>query len=336
MGVRGRLVDLPGISSEPLDTIVSGSEISQVLFTAIENDIFSSLQEMKKAEQLSQEIKTDPWLTERLLNCLVAMRLLLKRDSGYTNTKVAETFLVKESTFYQGNLLKLRMKCYRDYWLKLSQALRRGGIHQGREEEIYDRAFILAHAEGALRGELQRAVSAIASLPEFKKATKLLDLGGGHGLYAIAFAQLNLNLDAFVFDLPHVTEVAKEFINQYGMQERVRVIPGDFTKDDLGNGYDIVFASDATISGILGNIYNALKDDGVLIYRRWTLDDNKTAPLTSVLFDLMLSLLRSEHSVCTLTEYLDSLEKAGFTGEHVLDISIPSDPTKIIVARKRV
>lgn len=332
-----RFIDLPGISSEPLDRMARGYEISQILFTAIEYDIFSLLKEPKTAKQVSEEIGTDPWLTEKFLDSLTALELLLKIHSHYANTKLAEIFLVKESAFYQGNLLRLRAKSCED-WSKLGQALRHGGIQRGGKEKakIYDKDFALAHAEGAIHGDLHRAVSAIALLPEFKNATKLLDLGGGHGLYAIAFAQLNLNLDAFVFDLPRVTEIAKEFIKQYGMQQRVRVIPGDFTKDDLGNGYDIVFASDVTMSGILGNIYNALKDDGVLIYRRWTLNEDKTGPLTSVLFDLMLSIMRSEHGVYTLREYIDSLERAGFSVTRILDISKPSDPTKIIVAKKRV
>lgn len=95
-----------------------------------------------------------------------------------------------------------------------------------------------------MRGDLQRSVSAIASLSQFKNAKKLLDLGGGHGLYAIAFAQLNPNLDVSIFDLPHVAEITRDFIKRYRMKDRIKVIAGDFTKDDIGNGYDIIFASD--------------------------------------------------------------------------------------------
>lgn len=334
MEAEKRLVDLPEISSQPLDAMARGFETSQILFTAVEYDLFSLLKEPKTAGQISNEVKIDRQLTEKFLNSLVALGLLSKIGAHYANTKLAETFLVKESRFYQGDLLKLQARIP-EHWSKLGQALKYGGI-AGREQdaETYQRDFILAHAEGAIRGDLQRAVSVIASLPEFENATKLLDLGGGHGLYAIAFAQLNANLDVFVFDLPHVAETAKEFIEQYGMQERVRIVPGDFTRDDIGGGYDIVFASDVTITGVLGKIYNALSDDGVLIYRRWTLNDDKTAPLTSVLFDLMLATMKSEHHVSTVKEYVNSFEEAGFSVAHIIDIATPADPTKILVAKK--
>ena len=328
---------VPEVSSEPLGTMASGYQISQILFTAVEYDIFTLLKEPRTGQQISVEIKTDPYLTEKFLNALVALQLLSKMDDRYSNTELAATFLVKGEPFYQGNLLRLMARGY-DHWSHMGQALKDRGIQKTPQEkhEYIDRIFTLGHAEGAMCGALQRAVSAVAALPEFKKARKLLDLGGGHGLYAIAFAQLNPELDIAVFDLPHVIEITRNYLGQYGMQERVRVIAGDFTQDDLGNGYDIIFASDVTLFGALERIYDALKDDGILIYRRWTLDDNGASPLTSALFELMLSLTRSEHHVYRLAEYIKFLEQAGFSIAHVMDVSTPSDPTKIMIARKEV
>ena len=49
-------------------------------------------------------------------------------------------------------------------------------------------------------------INIISELPEFKEARKLLDLGGGHGLYAITFTKSNPNLGAYVFDFPDVVE----------------------------------------------------------------------------------------------------------------------------------
>lgn len=59
-------------------------------------------------------------------------------------------------------------------------------------------------------------------------------------------------------------------------------------------------------------------------------------PLTSVLFELMLSLNRSDHHVYRLTEYVESLEQAHFSVAQVIDVSTPSAPTKILIARKEV
>ncbi|MEW6104508.1 MAG: methyltransferase dimerization domain-containing protein [bacterium] len=325
---------IPEVSLEPIERMARGHEISQILFTAIEYDIFTLLTEPKTAVQISKEIRTDLHLTEKFLNALVALQLLLKINDRYANTKISETFLVKESPFYQGNLLKLMANGY-NTWSKLGNMLRGIGVQESEEKfEYIDKVFIFGHAEGAISGSLQKTVRTVAALSEFKNAKRLLDLGGGHGLYAIAFGQLNPSLDIFVFDLPHVTEITRNFIEQYGMKDRIKVIAGDFTKDDIRNGYDIIFASDVPIFGILKKIHSALNEGGVLIYRRWILNDDGTAPLVSVLFDLMLSIRRSDHHVCTLGEYIDWLGKANLSITRVIDIFTPSDPTKIIVAKK--
>ena len=316
--------------------IAKGNEKANILFAAADLEIFDSLTHPKTADQVSEEIKTDPYLTEKFLNALVALNLIHKIDNRYSNTKLAETFLVRKSPFYQGTLFEMKKRGLTD-WQRISDALKNGGIKikAGTENKsIIDRTFIVGHAEIAITGAMQRAVDAVSSLPEFKGAKKLLDLGGGHGLYSIAFHQLKPDLEVVLFDLPHVTEIAKEYLEQHGTQGKINIIAADFTKDDIGNGYDVIFVSDVTITGILKKVYDALNENGVLIYRRWTINDDRTSPLTSVLFDFMLAMRRSEHRVYTLGEYIRLLEATGFSITRILDLSSPQDPTKIIVAKK--
>jgi len=325
---------MPEVDFGLIDEIAKGNEKANILFTAVDYGIFDLLSKPKTADQVSEEIKTDPYLTEKFLNVLVALNFIHKIENRYSNTKLAETFLVRESPFYQGTSFRMRKRGLTD-WQRISNALKNGGIKTGAENKgIIDRTFITGHAEIAIAGAMQRAVDVVSTLPEFKRAKKLLDLGGGHGLYSIAFQQLKPDLEVVLFDLPHVTEIAKEYLEQYGMSNKIKIIAGDFTEDDIGNGYDIVFVSDVTISGILKKVYDALNKGGVLIYRRWTINDDRTSPLTSVLFDFMLALMRSEHRVYTLVEYTHLLEAAGFAITQILDISSPQDPTKIIVAKK--
>jgi precorrin-6B methylase 2 len=317
-----------------IDGIAKGNEKANILFAAVDYRIFDLLTPAKTASEVSEEIKTDPYLTEKFMNALVALNFIHKIENRYSNTKLAETFLVRKSPFFQGTLFEMRKRGLTD-WQRISEALKNRGVKIEREgKSIIDRTFITGHAEIAIAGAMQRAVDVVSTLPEFEKAKKLLDLGGGHGLYSIAFSQLKPDLEVVLFDLPHVTEIAKEYLEQYGTQDKIKIIAGDFTEDDIGNGYDIVFVSDVTISGILKKVYAALNENGVLIYRRWTINDDRTSPLTSVLFDFMLAMMRSEHRVYTLGEYIHLLEATGFSITQILDISSPQDPTKIIVAKK--
>ena len=330
------------IDSEPLDRIVKGCEASNILRTALDFDLFDLLEESKTAEQVSSETGTVAALTEKFLNALCTTDLISKRDGAYVNTPLAATFLVKKSPFYQGNMIRLSGNNSLN-WSRLGSAMK-GDVPEemdGRPEGVFDSGFILAMAEGSMRGSLHQTVKEVAALPEFKRARTILDLGGGHGLYAIAFAEMNPELDATVFDLPPVTEVTREFIGRYGMDERVSVAGGDFAMDDIGHGYDIVFASDVfyrkpdALSGVFEKIHDALNGGGSIMLKHWILNDDRTAPPTSVLFDLMLSLRGGDwHHIYTETEYIELLEGAGFSDIRVLDVSSQVSPSVILVGNK--
>lgn len=332
----------PKISSESLDRMIKGCDGSRILFTALDFNLFDLLDGSMTAEEISSKIETDVSMTGKFLNTLVAMQLLVKRDGKYVNTELASTFLRKSSPFYQGHILRLSGNT-RD-WSRLNSILK-GDVPEEDDrsfEDVFDPSFILAMAEGSMRGGLHRTVNEVSKLPEFKKARKLLDLGGGHGLYAIAFAQMNPDLDAVVFDLPHVTEVTKEFIGRYGMNERVGVIGGNFLEGEIKNvsECDIIFASDAlyckpdVLAGVLKKIYGALNDGGSVILKHWILNDDRTAPATSVFFDLMLSLRGDWHHIYTENEYIELLQEAGFSNIRTLDISSQASPSVIVMATK--
>jgi len=338
-----RVMDMtPEIGSEPLDRIVKGCEASNILRTALDLDLFDLLEEPKTAEQVSSETGTVATIAEKFLNALCTIDILSKRDGNYANTKLASAFLVKKSPFYQGNMLRLSGNNSLN-WSQLGSAMK-GDLPDEtgeRPERVFDSSFILAMAEGSMRGSLHQTVKEVSNLPEFKRARTLLDLGGGHGLYAIAFAEINPELDATVFDLPPVTEVTREFIGRYGMNERVSVIGGDFALDDIGHGYDIVFASDVfyrkpdALSGVFEKIHGALNDGGSIVLKHWILNDDRTAPPTSVLFDLMLSLRGGDwHHIYTEVEYIELLEGAGFSDIRLLDVSSQVSPSVILVGNK--
>jgi len=71
-------------------------------------------------------------------------------------------------------------------------------------------------------------------------ARRLLDVGGGHGLYSIRFCRRHPGLMATVFDLPQALDAARQTIVAERMTDRVSVQRGNFAHDDLGSGYDVV------------------------------------------------------------------------------------------------
>ena len=90
---------------EPINQIIRGYQLTQVLFTAMRYGIFSRLDKPKSAPILAEEISIEPTITEKLLEVLVSLDLISKVDGGYVNTDLARSFFMKDSIFYQGDLI---------------------------------------------------------------------------------------------------------------------------------------------------------------------------------------------------------------------------------------
>jgi cyclopropane fatty-acyl-phospholipid synthase-like methyltransferase len=103
-------------------------------------------------------------------------------------------------------------------------------------------------------------------------ARRLLDVGGGHGMYSIALCQRHPALTATVFDSPQVLRVARTSIAAAHLDERIAVQPGNFWQDDLGSGYDIAFVFNIVHgftpeqnTALLGNVARALHPGGTVV-----------------------------------------------------------------------
>ncbi len=338
---------IPRPQIEPMLIIdtARGHEISQVLSTAIDCDIFALCQVPKTASEVSQSLGTDYDMTKRFLNVLVALQLLIKQEDKYVSTALANTFLVKGEDFYQGNLIKLYASGY-VLWMKLGQVLKEGIKEVWRPKiseemaRVFDPTFTLAMTEYAICGGVQAVAKTVSVFPEFRQAKRLLDLGGGTGIYSIALAQLKPDLEVTVFDIPPVLEITKEFTSRYKMEGRVELMGGDFTKEDFGAGYDIILASHSLYNPkemllpTLEKIYNALNDNGSVILNHWTVNSDGTGHQIIALWDLWLWLMSYEHSLYTKDEYSDLLKGAGFSVPHIVDISIPSYLSTIVLGKK--
>lgn len=340
-----KLTELPQVSFQSVYAIMEHAEKFHLLVTAINHGVFEHLTTPKTSEALANELKTDLRLTTKLCNALTAMGLLTKSDLCYCNTSLSNTYLVNDSPFYQLHLLNLKYNGIQRRLKLLPEALKQGSLKvEQNSAGVFDSDFILAMAEGALRSGLQKTVNIVNEMDEFKTAKTLLDMGGGHGLYAIAFAQANPELEAYVLDFPHVIDsVTKTMISDFGLTDRVHTIPADFTKDDLKGPYDVIFASDtlykatSQLSAMFQKVASSLNDGGLFVSKHWFLNDDKVSPLTAVLFDLTLSIQQHgavQFNLFTLKEFLETLNSTGFQLKNVSDISVTNDPSRLVIAKR--
>ncbi len=346
---------MPKISPEKICAMADSYQNFQVLFTAVKHDIFTVLSEdPKTAEQIAQEIGTDSYITEKLLNALVAIGLLTKSSGKHANTALAETFLVKGKPFYQGNYIKTARTISvgtspYDDWAKIGQALEQGYVQPDAGDMpgwgLYDESFSLTMKEVAIRGEVQATAEVISNYIWFKDAKKLIDLGGTHGLYAIAFADKNPELEATLFDFPGVPALAnaKKHIDQYEMNGRVKIQEGNFMGGDIGDGYDIVFISHVYLQGaildaVLSKIHGVLNENGRFVLKNCVIYKNRKGSLASAVWDLDMCFWGDEQQMFAIDEYVDLIEAHGFKVENVAKIEecAYGPPSAIIIFKKEV
>jgi demethylspheroidene O-methyltransferase len=104
---------------------------------------------------------------------------------------------------------------------------------------------------------------------ELGRHRSLLDVGGGDGTFCTAAAQRAADLEVRCFDLPAVAERAQARFSRSNLTRRAEAIGGDFVRDPLPTGADIVSFirvlhdhSDATVMHLLRAARAALPGSG--------------------------------------------------------------------------
>ena len=269
-----------------IETAFDGLRRSFLLRQSLEMDIFERMGGGKSAELISAELGTDVVMTRLFCDALVSYGLLVRSNGDYANSPWADAYLVRSSPYCFRQSLE-RSLAEIDGWHDLGSILRNGPRIIERSQFFND-LWIRSIAAMALCGSVQKVTAEVSEAIDLSSVRKMLDMGGGHGLYSIAFSARNPNMDVYVLDLPDMAPVAKEYISLYGA-DKVQVMAGDFTKDDIGSGYDLIFSSfnpSGSEAGMISVLKDALVPGGWLVVRQFT-DKARNDPLANLGWNLV-------------------------------------------------
>ncbi|HUI91776.1 MAG TPA: methyltransferase [Chitinivibrionales bacterium] len=127
-----------------------------------------------------------------------------------------------------------------DRWTYLDKSIRAGGPAQACDGWLNGRAGAWERYHAGMHGVARLLAGEIVSAAAVPTGAKrLIDIGGGHGLYSVMFCRRHPSLSATVFDWKQARSLAEKTIGEHGMQNRIRFVAGDFFEDDLGAGYDV-------------------------------------------------------------------------------------------------
>jgi predicted O-methyltransferase YrrM len=190
----------------------------------------------------------------------------------------------------------------------------RAGLDSAMEEDASARHLTLM-----LAGRAKNIAPVLAQRVDLSAARCLVDVGGGTGVYAIAFLQRFPGLRAIVYDRPAVLKVAAEFARQYGVADRLECVAGDMFADPLPVGCDAILLSNVLhdwdvpqCRQLVGRCAAALPAGGRLLIHDCFLDDDLAGPLYPALFSVALFIL-TEGRNYSGAEYQAWLTEAGLT-----------------------
>jgi predicted O-methyltransferase YrrM len=327
--------DAAGVLPDDLQQAVRGFQTSRVLLTAIELDVFTLVGNGVRLDEIASKLESDPRATGMLLDALVALEVLQKTNSIYNNTPISERYLAAGARD-DARAALLHSAHLWPRWSTLTDCVRKGTSVTYREMadrgDDWTTAFIAAmHRNAAARAPL------VVKTVGVEGVHRMLDVGGGSGAYAIAFARANQDLRAEIFDLPTVLPIAQGHIEEAGLSDRIATRSGDLRNDELGSGYDLILLS--AICHMLGTTANenllarslaALTAGGRVVIQDFILHSDRTSPQSAALFALNMLVGTPEGSTYTSEEYQSWLNQVGFVD--VRHVALPG-PTSLMVAR---
>jgi len=303
---------------------VSSFQKSRILLSGFELDIFTNIAEQgATAKQVSDTLNLDEHACERLLNALVSLGFLKKQSHMFYNTEESFAFLSKKGSNYMGGLMHSNHLW--NTWSNLSQVVRTG--KSAHPEEINERgdnwlfAFISAMHDRATKQAPQQL-----SMIDLTGIKTLLDIGGGSGAYSMEFVTIKPEIEATIFDLPNVVPITKQFIDKEGYSSRIKTHTGDYTYDDLPNGFDMAFLSAIIHSNslevnqdLIKKCFKSLNNNGKIVIQDWIMNNDRTQPTSGAIFAINM-LVGTEAGDCfTEQEVKDMLTAAGFKNISLLE-----------------
>jgi len=315
------------MSVKPLEDLtnrIRAFQESRALLTAVELDLFGAVGKGATAVEAASRLQTDERATEMLMNALVALEMLQKKDGVFRNTELTEQYFT-ESSPDNMRLAMMHTAYLWDRWSTLTESVRKGASQVRASVGEGDRNWTEAFIAAMDRNVAERAPFVINAV-DTSRVRRMLDIGGGSAGYSIAFAKASPELYSEVLDLPAVLPLTQQYIERAGFTERVKTRAGDLQRDEFGRDYDLVFVS--AICHILGPAENqdlfrrcfaALALGGQIVIQDFILKSDKTAPRQAALFALNWLVITENGGNYSEDEYSVWLGKAGFQDiRHVL------------------
>ncbi len=284
---------------EKIMEIAMGFGGAKVLLSAVEFGLFTELAKgPRDADGIRAALGLHPRANRDFLDTLVALGLLEREDGLYRNTEATGLFLDRAKPSYVGGLLEMANARLYSHWGKLSVALKTGEPqneveHGGKTfDSLYADPARLKQFLGAMTGASMGAARAIAEVFPWERYKTMIDIGTAQGCLPVQVALRYPHITGGGFDLPAVRPVFADYVESFGLSDRLRFHTGDFFKEALPSADVLVMGHilhDWNLEEkrmLLKNAHDALPKGGALIVYESLIDDERRSNVRGLIMSL--------------------------------------------------
>ena len=331
-------IDPPAIDPTPIFELFRGSYATELLCAAVAHlHLFGHLAAgAMHFDDLREQLGLEPRPARVLITALRAMNLLTENPHGRIDlTPIAREHLLAGGPFDVSDYVGLgantpgvlemvdRLRSNHPAGAKPggpgASFIYRKGLESAMETETTARHLTLA-----LAGRAKNVAPLLAQKLPIQNARTILDVGGGTGIYSIALLQKHPDLRAIIFDRAEVLKVAREMGQEYGVLDRMQLLPGDMFTDNLPPSADLILLSNILhdwdipqCQALINRCAAALPTNGQLVIHDVFLNDDLSGPLPLALYSAALFTL-TEGRAYSATEYRKMLTTAGLHPKPVI------------------
>ena len=303
-----------------LQRMVRAYRESAALMAGVELGLFTKIAEGHNTEaSLSKAMGVTALHGERIIVACVGLGLVERDGDRLKNAPDVERFLVQGQPGYAGEWMLFTKPDWNE-WGRLSEILQ--NQTPPRADNVKVSEFTVEDARRYHRAtySIGRGTGRLfLRQVDLSGKKHMIDIGGGSGAYCIEAAKLYPDLKASVLDLASVAEVAREFIAENGVSDRVEALACDFNKDAFPQGADVaVMASNLPMYGrdefraVVKKTFDALAPGGEFHLVGEALDADRSGPADAALWGLSEAIVNGTglaHSTADVEGYFAA---AGF------------------------
>jgi ubiquinone/menaquinone biosynthesis C-methylase UbiE len=228
-------MEINGMTEQMLNRMIVGSWVTQAIYVAAEIGIADFLSAgPRTADELARETGTHGASLYRVLRALASIDIFREDDEGRFSLTPMGKLLESDVPCSKRSLARMAGAEFYRSWGGLLSSVETG---DAAFDKVYGKPFFRYMSmnpdrwriyDAAMTGVHDSETNPVLDAYDFSSFKTIVDVGGGNGLALAAILRRHPETRGILFDLPTVTERAREIVTGYNVFDRCRFVEGNF------------------------------------------------------------------------------------------------------------